>query len=148
MKKFPMWKLFTAVIFNDTSTTSSVPFTSVAVEWRQEFGQRKLQLPVQMDGIEFFLAEPTLAMFTSTGSLRPNPKEPRSALVSSFFVRTFMLLSYGSKTFRMFITSCLFRWSRCIVAATISSPGTSGGKKNQNQQISHFCSNHSAIDTA
>lgn len=77
------------------------------------------------------LAEPSLAMFTSTGSLRPNPKEPRSALVSSFFVRTFMLLSYGSKTFRMFITSCLFRWSRCIVAATISSPGTSGVKKSK-----------------
>lgn len=64
--------------------------------------------------------------FTSAEFLRPNPKEPRPALaLSSFIVRTFMLSSYGSRTFRMFCTSFLVRWSRCIVAATILSPGTS-----------------------
>lgn len=65
-------------------------------------------------------------MLTSAESLRPTPKEPRSTSgLKSFFVRRFMLLSYGSSTFRIFSTSFFSSLSSCIVAATNFSPETS-----------------------
>lgn len=65
-------------------------------------------------------------MLTSAESLRPTPKEPRSTPgLKSFFVRRFMLLSYGSSTFKIFSTSFFSSLSSCIVAATNLSPETS-----------------------
>lgn len=62
-------------------------------------------------------------MLTAAESLRPTPKEPRSTPgFKSFSVRRFMLLSYGSSTFKIFSTSFFSSLPSCIVAATNLSP--------------------------